>query len=267
MTRLRDYVPPEALRVVGDLLQRRARFVGDYPDWASAEADAEGYSADQILAQAKIATLFARDNGGEERDGVLLARPSNRFPLLCGVLHAAAFNAGRVRVIDFGGALGGTYFACRKFLADLDVLWTVVEQPHYVDCGKANFETDRLRFAYTLDEAVQSDRPDVVLFSSVLQYLPDPAAILQSVVASGVRQVIIDRTPVVEPSGARIAIQKVRYPVRSSYPIHLMSREQLLAPLSPNYKVTSEFETVDPPMGDLRRRIDFSGFLLERAQP
>ena len=38
-----------------------------------------------------------------------------QFPLLSGLLYAAARDGG-LSVVDFGGALGSTYFQCRDFL-------------------------------------------------------------------------------------------------------------------------------------------------------
>jgi putative methyltransferase (TIGR04325 family) len=266
-TALHKWLPPEAVRVGSHWLGRRVRFLGDYPSWEAAAREAEGYGADTILAKSREATEMARSGrAAEARDGMALSHAANPYPLLTALLRAAALNEGRLRVLDFGGALGGTYFACRPFLRGLaEVRWIVVEQPHFVRCGRKLFADDVLDFLSSIEEAFALRRPDLVILSSVLQYLEDPYAILASVVRHGVAQVVIDRTPVV--SGRREIITLQRVPariLRSSYPARLFTRESLLSSFEPGYRLAGEFEAIDEPVGGLTRRVRFVGYLLER---
>jgi len=67
-------------------------------------------------------------------------------------MYAAAKSEGVLKVLDFGGSLGSTYFQNRKFLDSLkDVVWCVVEQKHFVDVGKVDFEDSRLKFYYDIE--------------------------------------------------------------------------------------------------------------------
>lgn len=60
---------------------------------------------------------------------------------------------GALKVCDFGGSLESTYYQNKKFLDKItDVSWGVVEQRHFVDAGKKDFEDDRLKFFNTVDE-------------------------------------------------------------------------------------------------------------------
>ena len=76
-----------------------------------------------------------------ERDGVVFDQPDYNFPLLACLLRVATESGNRLRVLDFGGSLGSTYFQCRPFLGGVSELrWTVVEQPQFVECGRREFE-------------------------------------------------------------------------------------------------------------------------------
>ena len=264
---LRNWLPPEALRIGSHWLGRRIRFVGDYPCWEAAAREAEGYGADSILAKSREATEMARSGrAAEAQDGMALAHALNRYPLLTVLLRAAALNEGRLRVLDFGGALGGTYFACRPFLKGLaEVRWNVVEQPHFARCGSELFADHVLDFFPSIEGAFALGRPDVVILSSVLQYLEDPYTILASVVRHGVNHVVIDRTPVVDGRREIITLQKVPARIlRSSYPARLFTRESLLHPFKSGYRLIGEFEASDAPVGGLARRVEWVGYLLER---
>ena len=62
---------------------------------------------------------------------------------------------GVLSVLDFGGSLGSTYYQNKKFLDSLDdVSWNIVEQKHFVDAGKEDFEDERLRFSYDIESCV-----------------------------------------------------------------------------------------------------------------
>jgi putative methyltransferase (TIGR04325 family) len=83
-----------------------------------------------------------------ERDGVVFEEVQLSFPVLAGLLRASAADAGRLAVIDFGGALGSSYYQCRKFLSLLpDLAWAVVEQENFVRCGREEFAYDAIERA------------------------------------------------------------------------------------------------------------------------
>ena len=266
-TALREWLPSEAVRIASHWLGRRIRFQGDYPNWEAAARRGEGYDAQAILAKSRETTQMARSGAAAEaRDGVALSHAADRYPMLTGLLRAAALNEGRLRVLDFGGALGGTYFACRPFLKGLaEVRWDVVEQPNFAECGREFFADDVLAFFSSLDEAFAHRRPDVVIFSSVLQYLEDPHAVMCGVVRQGVRHVVIDRTPVVSGERDIVTLQEVPARIlRSSYPARLLTRASLLKPFGADYCLAGEFDAIDAPVGGLARRVRFVGYLLER---
>ena len=93
---------------------------------------------------------------------------------------AAVRGKRELRVVDFGGSLGSTYFWCRDFFKeDFRLRWHVVEQEAHVKVGRADFQDEELRFDFTVDDVIAQGKPDVLLMSGVLHYLEKPAAFLE----------------------------------------------------------------------------------------
>ena len=269
MTGLRNWLPPELLRLGRVWSGRGVRFQGEYESWSAAAAHAGGYDSDAILSRVLATTLAVRDGrAAYERDGVLFMSPEYPYPLLAGLLWAAAKRGGRLDVLDFGGALGSSYFQCLPWLKNLFALrWTVVEQPHFVACGRKQVADGVLGFSESIEDCVSNCIPDVALFSGVLQYLEHPSDVLNEISGLGIQQVIIDRSPIIESDTDLISLQVVPARiVRSSYPIRLFSRGSVLRPLESTYSVRAEFPAVDGVLGGIRRRVEFRGFILERIR-
>lgn len=266
--RLRRWVPPEILRLVNHWSGRTVRLSGDYASWEEASRHAEGYDAAAILIRAQDATRAVRDGQAAfERDGVTFAIAQPPLPLIAGLLRAAACDGGKLRVLDFGGALGSTYYQCRAFFDGLaSMRWQVVEQAHFAARGAELFANDVLGFSSTIAEAARTVAPNAIVLSGVLQYLPDPGAVLRELAAIEARTIVVDRTPVIDAARDAIALQSVSSRiVRSSYPVRLFTRTNLLAPLGGRYRLLAEFDAVDLPMGGMLRRIEFKGFVLEAS--
>ncbi len=182
-----------------------------------------------------------------ERDSILFDEVIYSFPVLAGLLRAAVEDDGHLSVIDFGGALGGSYYQCLNFLSVLPRLqWGVVEQQHFVRCGQENFRTNQLDFFFTISEGVEKIRPSVALLSSVLQYVPEPYDVLKELIECEIRYLIIDRTPFSDSEDDIITVQHVSasiYP--ASYPCRVFSRKTFLEKLAGHFEVIAQFESAD----------------------
>ena len=218
-------------RLQGFRGKRSLFFEGDYPSWQSAMDVTGGYDAPAILMQVRKA--ISRVVSGEavfERDSVCFDHEEYRWPTLACLLRVATENGGRLRVLDFGGSLGSFYFQHRKHFSALkQVRWSVVEQSHYVDCGRKDFQNDVLRFYATIEECMADGPVDVILCSSVLQYLENPYEILSNLVRVGVQYILIDRTPFIVGDNDRLTVQHVPpsiYP--ASYPAWFFSEQRFL---------------------------------------
>jgi putative methyltransferase (TIGR04325 family) len=244
-------------------------FSGNYASWGEALADASGYDADEILNRVDAATSkVASGEAAYERDSVVFDQISHSFPVLAGLLRAAIENGNRLTVLDFGGSLGSSYRQCRPFLAVVPRLeWRIVEQENFVRRGRERFENDQLRFFMSLSEAVAAERGsvDVVLLSSVLQYLERPFESLKELYEVGSRYLIIDRTPFANIGTDRLVVQRVPssiYP--ASYPCWIFSRPTFMQSLEPAWEVLANFFSTDGRWIAGRVNFEFSGLILRR---
>src|SRR3546814_18411702 len=103
----------------------------------------------------------------------------------------------RLDVIDFGGSLGSTYRQCRPLLDAVQHLqWHVVEQPHFVEAGRQEFETDELHFWNDRRDFPEKTGRRIFLLSYNLQYLEKPYDILARAKEMVASYLIIDRTTI-----------------------------------------------------------------------
>ncbi len=229
------------------------RFTGDYPSWEAACRECSGYDSEDIAERVLQTTLAVlRGEFAWERDSVGFREAGCSWPLLSCLLRCAALNGGTLRVIDFGGALGSVFFQHRKLLQGLSLLdWRIVEQPCFVVRGRSSVcchpLARELTFHETLEQAMQAGVPDVLLLSSVLQYLQDPLQSLTEMLALGIPHVILDRTAVLrgaEPS--LLSVQRVPASIyRASYPAWFLSEKQLMKICTGSYSLTAEWTNDD----------------------
>ena len=204
----------------------------EFASWDQAVAESTGYTDSTILDRVDAATRqVIAGHAAYERDGFLFSEPDYRWPLATALLRAHARD-GYLRVVDFGGSLGSAYWQHRNLLPTSGVEWTVVEQPHFVERGKA-LPTSAISFSDNLSAALVA-QPTVVILSSVLQYMADPLQVIDQVVDSSPGSVVIDRTPMHGGPTNIPTIQRVPPHIYSgSYPAWILSRSQLAHRLEP----------------------------------
>ena len=273
-TSVRDFTPPCVWRFLARLRPQppgppeepRIAFRGSYASWEEATRASEGYSAPEILARTRAAMLKVRN--GEcafERDSVAFPTMEHQFPLLTGLLYAAARD-GRLNVLDFGGALGSTYYQCRTFLRTVrELRWSVVEQPLHVACGNAEFADGHLRFFDSIDGAMTAPPPNVLLLSGVVQCLPAPYEFLTEVLARSFPYVVVDRTAFMRDGSTRLTVEHVPATIYSaSYPSWFLSEPRFLSHFTENHRLLASFPALDRahPEGGLA---DYKGFIFERT--
>jgi putative methyltransferase (TIGR04325 family) len=235
---------------------------GNYPSWHSAREKCTGYDSEKILDKVRTSLLQVKNgNALYERDSVLFNTLQYSYPLLSGLMWIAARNKGKLNVLDFGGSLGSSYFQNKRFMDSLkDINWCIVEQPAFVRTGIEDFATDKLHFFNTIDDCLKSFRIDVVLFSSVLQYLEEPFKVIEQVKSMHIENIIIDRTPFISGKD-RITIQKVRPRIyKASYPCWFFNKEKFVSLLTKDYEMILEFDALD----EANISSEFKGFILKR---
>ena len=242
---LADWIPPHLRRVIRGVSPNGAvSYSGNFATWDDARRHSDGYDIPAIVERVKQAQLkVARGEAAYERDSVLFDKIEHSYPLLVGLLRAASRNGGTLNVVDIGGALGSTYFQCRGLLEGLTIRWNVVEQPAFVECGNAHFQSEQLRFFADLASCLAVEPARVAILSGVLPYVEDPHAMLRAVAEAAIPTVILDRTPLWDADD-RLTVQSVPpsiYGFAVSYPAWILNRPRVLSHFLPQYRLVEEF--------------------------
>jgi putative methyltransferase (TIGR04325 family) len=264
----KDWLPPAVVHALRPLLRTRGiRFQGNYATWEAARAQCTGYDAESILTKVLEATLkVKRGEAACERDSVLFDEIEYVWPVTAALMWAAAQNAGRLDVLDFGGALGSSYYQNHAFLANLpQVRWSVIEQEHYVQAGRQHIQDDTLRFYSSIDDCLANNKPNVVLLSSVLQYLPVVDSVIKQINDSGATILIIDKTPFSNEQCNKICVQNVPESIcKASYPMKIFSLDKFIVDMV-DWDIFEKFRS---PEGSLITEsglaLTFQGFILRR---
>ncbi len=246
---IRDWLPPAITRAIQHLRYPPIHFEGSFADWEEVTSQCNGYDNKLILAKVLEATQkVIAGEAAYERDSVLFDEFSYEWSLLAGLMLGAARNSGSLSVLDFGGALGSTYFQNRAFLKYLThVSWNVVEQPHYVKAGLENIQNKHLNFYSSIEKCIIEQDPKLLLLSSVLQYLSDPIDVINILLKGNYSIIIIDRTFFVNSGDSdRICIQHVPSSIyAASYPCRFFAKDKLFNSFTnAGYAIVAEFDSV-----------------------
>ena len=262
---LKDLAPPLLLRAFRSLPGGDISFRGDFDTWKAAVAASTGYDSDAILRATREAALKVKQGEARfDRDGVAFDHVEFSFSTIAALLRSASAMGGELTVLDFGGSLGTSYRQFQAFGATLRRLrWNVVEQPRVAATGRELFESTELRFFSNLAEALHEGKPDVVLLSSVLQYLPDPYAVLEELGALQA-SLVIDRTPCSESGRDLLCVQTVPARIyQGSYPCWVFSRVKLESALGKRHVLRASFRDSGPGLHSELGEFVLQGYVLD----
>jgi putative methyltransferase (TIGR04325 family) len=270
ISRIGEWIPSGVVQFIeANVLGRAVTFRGPFSSWQAAESASSGYDDASILeAAARAARAVVRGDADYDRDGVTFRGCRIEPGVVACLLAAAARSGQHLSVLDFGGGLGSTYRQCLPMLRSVNLTWAIVEQRGFVDRGRAEFETEGLRFFYRIDEAAAQGRPHVVLASGVLGYVESPYETLAELIQVSAPFLVIDRTAVVDRSHDILAVQHVSkslYGKKAAYPAWCLSRSRLLAHLSGRYRLVAEFGALDSCYRVAGSLVTPSGFFFERT--
>jgi putative methyltransferase (TIGR04325 family) len=264
---MKAWLPPVVLDKARKWTGLSINFRTGYASWAEAQHVSSGYDRPAILQKVLVATQKVKNGEAVfERDSVIFDRVDYSWEVLSGLMWSAARDRGRLSVLDFGGSLGSSYFQNRVFLQGLpEVQWGVVEQPHFVTAGQQHIQTKTLRFYDSAEACIAEIRPNVVLLSSVLQYLESYVPVVEQVASAGARTIIIDRTIVTVREESAIYVQHVPESIYdASYPCRSIPERELVATLARRgYALISDFRSVEFPPLDAIDCI-FKGYIFVR---
>jgi len=259
---IKSLLPPILFNVLQKYRTQKYGWKGDYLTWQQAKNASTGYDTDKIIDAVKNALLKVKKGEAVyERDSVIFDEIQYSWPLLAGLMFVAV-KLGEVKVLDFGGSLGSTYYQNKKFLDRIEsVSWSIVEQERFVEAGKTEFEDNRLNFFHTVDECVIKNRPNVLLLSSVLQYIEKPYELLDDILKHDFEYILIDRNPFVNLR-EKITLQVVSPAIyEASYPCHFFNEERFIEYFAKKqYLIVETFISNDGKNNDCI----FKGMILEK---
>jgi putative methyltransferase (TIGR04325 family) len=245
---IKGFIPPFIFWLFGSKSDQND-WSGNYSSWREAHNKSTGYDSSLIVEKVKEALLKVKNGEAVyERDSVIFDKIHYSYPQLASLMWVAASDRGKLNIIDFGGSLGSGYFQNFSFLSKLvRVHWNVVEQPSFVDMGKKYFENEQLRFFYTIQECLDHsprEKPNMILLSSVLQYLENPYEMAEFINSLEFDYVLVDRTLFILQGEERLTIQKVPPNIYdASYPAWFFDKDKLLSTFSKKYQLVFEFES------------------------
>ncbi|MBI3583560.1 MAG: methyltransferase, TIGR04325 family [Nitrospinae bacterium] len=233
---------------------------GDYKTFEEAKKHSTGYDKAEILECVKDSILKVKyGKAVHERDSVLFNEIHYSWPLLSGLMWVVS-NKDRLYIVDFGGSLGSGYFQNRKFLEGIDVRWCVVEQRNFVKAGKELIADEKLLFYESIEACIHDYPHDVIVFSSVLQYLDKPYKFIENILSYKFEYIMIDRTPLTN-NKERITVQKVPPHIyEASYPCWIFNENKFFNAFIKDYEIIEKFDASDGRIGDFA----FKGAILKR---
>ena len=242
---------------------------GNYASWTEAQNLSEGYDKESILGKTLGAVLKVKN--GEaiyERDSVIFDKVQYSWPLLATLLREYIKNKEELIVVDFGGSLGSTYFQNKQYLKELKLVkWSVIEQNHYVKVGNEKITDHQLKFHETVEESIEKiGYPNVLILSSVLQYLDNPYEWIDKFNKLKIATIIIDRTAFIESMEDRITIQNVPASIyKASYPAWFFIEDKLIKAFS-NYQLEMDFDNGFTPPSVLEdgSKVYWKGLILKK---
>lgn len=263
---IRRWVSPGVRNFLNYILGYAIYYDGEFSTWATACTAAKGYCNPKLLKRLTDAALAVQSGQAVwEQDGFVFDHIPFDTTVLAAFARVALANEGRLAVLDFGGGFGSIFFQCREFLSEVQSLnWAIVEQPEIVDAGRELLSRDNLHFFNTVDEAMLGQCPNVILLSSVLQYLESPWTLLDSLIATDIPYIIIDRHPCTY-TRELITVQVIPprlYP--ASYPTWLFDGRTLLEKLEPHYRLLADWNAKDPPIRGWGKGAEFRGYLFQK---
>lgn len=224
--------------------KKKDGWFGDYSTWEAAEKDCEGYQSGTILEKVKESVLKVKTGKAiYERDSVLFNEIQYSKPLIDAFEKSIEQNC--LHIVDFGGSLGSSYFQHKsvfKYVNDLK--WAVVEQKHFVECGKREIAENGLQFYFTVEEGLKNQNAHVLLLSSVVQYFAKPYDLIESLLKHNFEYIIVDRTAFIESDKERITKQIVpTFIYNASYPSWFLNEAKFVKAFEKEYTLINVFDS------------------------
>ena len=225
----------------------RLNLIGRYSSYEEASLNSQGYNQAIIVDQVgRAVESVLTGESAYERDGVAFdLRPQPEIVSL--LLNNIKAND---RIVDIGGGIGSLYINFPEIFPS-SCMYSVLESPLMVQRGRLLAQSYTLPICFYEQGEADGLNPDILILSSVLQYLPDPFQVIhQWTQLKRPRIIFIDRTPVTKtPSYWSIQDNDNYYIERTTYPLQIMNYTTLMSAF-PGYSLittwTNSFDVQKP---------------------
>lgn len=227
----KEIIPPVFYSILNKVLRRRVRWSGPYESWSQASLRCEGYDNDLIIRKTKEAVeQVINGNANYERDSVLFYDNNLNKKYLAALFLANSIKKQReMRVLDFGAGLASQYLQHRSIIDHFDRLeYNIIEQNKFVSIGNDLFNGDKKLNFYESSQEINGT-VDLLIFSSVLQYLPNYDKIIDEVLTLKPAVIFVDKTPYdIIAEIPRVYVQKVPANIyKAEYPSLIFNQNTL----------------------------------------
>ena len=177
---LKLILPNFIIKIINQFFKRDIKFVGNYSNWKEASDNSLGYNSDKIFSKSRKSFLKVISKEAKyERDSVLFYSEKINYPLINIFNKIQRKKRSCLNILDFGGSFGSTYFQNYSVLKNKNKFnWSIVEQEKIVKYAKKFKLEDNLSFYLSIKNYMIKRKPDIVLFSAVIQYLEYPNKII-----------------------------------------------------------------------------------------
>jgi len=241
---LKLILPNFIIKLINKFFKRDIRFVGNYSSWKEATHNSLGYDNKQIFLKSRNSFLKVISKEAKyERDSVLFYSEAVNYPLIDILNKIQKKNKTCLNILDFGGSFGSTYFQNYSILKNKNKFnWSIVEQEKIVKYVKKFELEDNLSFYLSIKNYMAKYKPDIVLFSSVVQYLEHPYKIIHYLLKKKIKNIFFLKTPFTNNKDL-IKVQIVpKHIYDASYPIRIFNEHNFLKLFrESNYKITPHF--------------------------
>ena len=223
---IKFYLPNFIIKNFNSIFKRNIRITGSFKNWNKAILNSGTYNNKEIFINLKKSFLKIINNEAcFERDSVTFNYEKLNKPLIS-LLEKIRKNKKKkfLRILDFGGSFGSTYFQNKKIFHDeLKYQWDIIEQIKIVDFANKTLKIKNLNFYKSINHYIRNNNPDIVLFSSVLHYLEFPFQIIEKFFKKKIGYFIVLKTPFTKTS-SQIRIQvNPQYIYKANYPIRIFN--------------------------------------------
>lgn len=146
-----------------------------------------------------------------------------------------------IRVLDIGGGLGEYFFLLRDNIPNIKFEWLILETHSICQLAKTE-HSDVPDISWTDALTDLNQAFDIVLLSSVIQYLEKPFELIETAMHKA-PMLIFNRLPLSSKAYNRVCIQRPGlFESKGSYPLHILSEGLFLSYLSTHGHIISRWQ-------------------------